>query len=210
MRKWPAAIVLQPGLLFFRGWFDRAAQQALLEDVRAVVRAAPLFTPTMPRTGKPFSVSMTNCGPLGWVSDRDGGYRYQETHPATGAQWPPMPQGLLDLWSSVADCSAPPEACLINYYEAKARMGLHQDRDEKEFAAPVVSVSLGATCLFRYGGGRRTDPTKSVKLESGDVVVIGGASRLCFHGVDRLYPGSSTLVADDARLNLTLRRVNPL
>jgi alkylated DNA repair protein (DNA oxidative demethylase) len=203
----PAAIVLQPGLLFHRGWFDRPAQQALVDEMRDVVRAAPLFTPAMPRTGKPFSVRMTNCGALGWVSDRDGGYRYQATHPQTGAPWPAMPQSLLDLWSALADYPARPEACLVNYYEAGARMGLHQDRDEADFSAPVVSVSLGAACLFRYGGERRNDPTRSVRLESGDVVVIGGASRLCFHGVDRLYPATSTLLADDARINLTLRRV---
>lgn len=203
----PAALVLQPGLLLYRGHYDRAAQEKLVESMRAIVRAAPLFTPEMPRTGRPFSVRMTNCGPLGWVSDRAGGYRYQANHPTTGASWPAMPQALLDLWTALADCPAPPEACLVNVYESKARMGLHQDRDEADFRAPVVSVSLGASCLFRYGGDRRADPTRSVRLESGDVVVIGGAARLCFHGVDRLYPATSTLVAHDARINLTLRRV---
>lgn len=199
-------IELQPGLRYFPGFFDRDAQMALLEDVRAVVRAAPLFTPCMPKTGQPFSVRMSNCGPLGWVSDSTG-YRYQPTHPETGNPWPAVPPALLDLWQRVADYPGPPEACLINYYAATAKMGLHQDRDEQELAAPVVSVSLGAAALFRYGGQNRRDPTRSVRLESGDCVVIGGASRLCFHGIDRLYPGTSTLVSDGARINLTLRRV---
>lgn len=199
-------IELQPGLRYFPGFFDRDAQIALLEDVRAVVRAAPLFTPCMPKTGQPFSVRMSNCGPLGWVSDSTG-YRYQPTHPETGNPWPTVPPTLLDLWQRVADYPELPEACLINYYAATAKMGLHQDRDEQELAAPVVSVSLGAAALFRYGGQNRRDPTRSVRLESGDCVVIGGASRLCFHGIDRLYPGTSTLVSDGARINLTLRRV---
>lgn len=202
-------IELAPGLLLHPAHFSRAQQEALVESIRDVVRAAPLFTPTMPRTGKPFSVRMTNCGPLGWVSDRDGGYRYQSAHPVTGSPWPRTPPALLEAWRKLARFEAPPEACLVNFYDAGARMGLHVDADEKEPRAPVLSISLGATCLFRYGGPKRGDPTKSVKLSSGDVVVIGGASRFCHHGVDRLFPGTSTLVANDARINLTLRRVSP-
>lgn len=199
-------IELQPGLIYLPGHFSRPAQEALLGDIRAVVRAAPLFTPRMPHTGQPFSVRMSNCGPLGWVSD-EAGYRYQPLHPATGAPWPDIPGQLLELWQDVAKYAAPPEACLINFYEPGARMGLHQDRDEQDLAAPVVSVSLGASALFRHGGEDRRGKTKSIRLESGDVVIIGGASRLCFHGIDRLYPGTSTLVPGDARINLTLRRV---
>jgi DNA oxidative demethylase len=202
-------IELAPGLIFHPARFSRAEQEELVAAIREVVRAAPLFTPTMPRTGKPFTVRMTNCGPLGWVSDRDGGYRYEATHPVTGTPWPAMPQRLLDLWDEVSGIDAPPEACLVNFYARDARMGLHVDSDEHEARANIVSVSLGATCLFRYGGSKRNDPTKSVKLASGDVVLIGGASRFCHHGVDRLYPGTSTLVPDDARINLTLRRVTP-
>ena len=198
-------VELQPGLIYHPGWFDRAGQEALLAELRAIVRAAPLFTPRMPRTGQPFSVRMSNCGPLGWVSDT-AGYRYQPRHPETGENWPDIPASLLTLWENVAASPLAPEACLINFYEAGARMGLHQDRDELEFSAPVVSVSLGATALFRYGGEDRRGPTRSVRLQSGDVVVIGGVSRLCFHGIDRLYPGTSTLVPGDARINLTLRR----
>ncbi|MBX3568239.1 MAG: alpha-ketoglutarate-dependent dioxygenase AlkB [Rhizobiaceae bacterium] len=186
---------------------DLAAQQALLEAIREVVRAAPLYVPQMPRTGRPMSVRMTNCGSLGWVTDRDRGYRYQPTHPATGEPWPPIPSALLELWDRLSDYPHPPEACLVNFYDDKAKMGLHQDRDETEFAAPVLSVSLGDACLFRVGGTTRNDPTTSFRLESGDVVILGGAGRLCFHGVDRIYPASSPLLPKGGRLNLTLRRV---
>jgi DNA oxidative demethylase len=200
---------LAPGLILHRGFIARPAQDALVAELRAIIRAAPLFTPRMPRTGAPFSVRMTNCGPLGWVSDI-AGYRYQPLHPETGAPWPAIPAVLADAWSRQAGVDGPPEACLVNWYEGKARMGLHQDKDEREFKAPVLSVSLGDDCLFRFGGLRRTDPTSSVRLASGDLLMIGGASRLCFHGVDRVYPGSSDLLANGGRINLTVRRVTPL
>jgi len=177
----------------------------------AALAAAPLFMPTMPKTGKPFSVRMTNLGPLGWMSDREGGYRYQPTHPETGKPWPPIPPMVLDVWRKVTDYPHDPEACLVNYYAPGTRMGLHQDRDEEDFAAPVVSISLGDGCRFRVGGTTRGDPTRSLRLTSGDVVVLGGESRLAFHGVDRIYPGTSTLLQDwfpeGGRINLTLRRV---
>jgi alkylated DNA repair protein (DNA oxidative demethylase) len=199
--------MLAEGIRHLPGYFDRAAQEALVEDIRAVVEAAPLYVPTMPKTGRPMSVRMTNCGTLGWVTDREGGYRYQPRHPVTGAPWPPMPERLTALWREVADYPLPPEACLVNFYSEAARMGLHQDRDEKDFAAPVVSVSLGDDCLFRVGGTKRGDPTVSVRLSSGDVVILGGAGRLAFHGVDRIYPATSTLLKKGGRINLTLRRV---
>lgn len=195
------------GLGLRPGYLDRAAQETLLAAIRSVIRDAPLFTPLMPRSGKPFSVRMTNCGPLGWVSDRDG-YRYQPVHPETGRPWPPMPDMVLRAWHELAGYGPPPEACLINVYAPTARMGLHQDRDEQDFAAPVLSLSLGDTCLFRIGGSGRGDPTRSFRLASGDAVVLGGAARLAFHGVDRIMPGTSTLLAEDGRINLTLRRVH--
>lgn len=195
------------GLELRPGYLDRPAQEALLAAVRAVIVEAPLFSPTMPRTGKPFSVRMTNCGPLGWVSDA-GGYRYQPAHPETGRPWPPIPEPALQAWRNLAGYAAPPEACLINVYAPSARMGLHQDRDEQDFAAPVLSLSLGATCLFRVGGTRRDDPTRSFRLASGDAVVLGGEARLAFHGVDRILPGTSTLLPEGGRINLTLRRVS--
>ena len=194
------------GVKWLSGHFDPQAQQQLLEAVRDAVRQAPLFQPVMPRTGKPFSVRMTNMGELGWVSDRSG-YRYQRTHPVTGKPWPEMPAMLLELWQAVSDYEHPPQACLVNYYEPSARMALHQDRDEEDFDAPVVSVSLGNTVVFRIGGLDRNSPTKSIRLQSGDVVVLGGEARLCFHGIDRVLPGTSTLLRDGGRINLTLRRV---
>jgi alkylated DNA repair protein (DNA oxidative demethylase) len=161
----------------------------------------------MPKTGQPFTVRMTNCGPLGWVSDETG-YRYQPNHPMTGAPWPPMPAPVCAAWRALADYPHEPEACLINVYAPTARMGLHQDRDEEDFAAPVVSLSLGETCLFRLGGTARNAPTRSFRLASGDALVLGGAARLAFHGVDRIFSGTSTLLPDGGRINLTLRRVN--
>jgi alkylated DNA repair protein (DNA oxidative demethylase) len=161
----------------------------------------------MPRTGKPFSVRMSNCGPLGWVSDETG-YRYQPTHPETGRTWPKMPRRLLEIWIGLAPDAPPPEACLINLYDANARMGLHQDRDEQELGAPVVSLSLGDSALFRLGGARRGDRTHSLRLQSGDAIAFGGPARLAFHGIDRITPGSSTLLAGGGRINLTLRRVS--
>ncbi len=194
------------GLRYVPEFFDRAAQEALIGALREVVAAAPLFTPRMPKTGQPFSVRMTNCGPLGWVAD-ESGYRYQEAHPQTGAPWPAIPPALLAAWEALAGYDAPPEACLVNFYAAGARMGLHQDRDEEDFDAPILSVSLGESCLFRVGGLSRRDPTTSMRLHSGDALILGGPARLAFHGVDRILPGSSTLLAQGGRINLTLRRV---
>ncbi|MBN9242355.1 MAG: alpha-ketoglutarate-dependent dioxygenase AlkB [Mesorhizobium sp.] len=187
--------------------FPPDEQAGLLGAVRAVVAAAPLYVPTLPRSGKEMSVRMTNCGALGWVTDTERGYRYQATHPVTGEPWPPIPPMLLDLWNEVSAYPHPPEACLVNFYSASAKMGQHQDRDETDFAAPVVSVSLGDDCLFRIGGTKRTDPTVSLRLGSGDVVVLGGESRLAYHGVDRIYPDTSMLLKNGGRINLTLRRV---
>jgi alkylated DNA repair protein (DNA oxidative demethylase) len=200
-------ITLAPGVTLTAGYLDRAAQDEMLDAVRAVIAAAPPYVPRMPRSGKPMSVRMTNCGTLGWVTDAARGYRYQETHPETGDPWPPIPVIILAAWRELAGYPHPPEACLVNFYAADARMGLHQDKDEQEFAAPVVSLSLGATCLFRVGGCKRSDPTVSVRLASGDAVVLGGAGRLAFHGVDRILPGTSTLLPEGGRINLTLRRV---
>jgi alkylated DNA repair protein (DNA oxidative demethylase) len=191
----------------FQGRLDRGAQAALLAGLRAVIATAPLFTPTMPRSGKPMSVRMTNCGPLGWVTDKERGYRYQATHPVTGKPWPAMPLLLLDLWHDIAGYPAPPEACLVNYYAGDAKMGLHQDRDEEDFAAPVLSVSLGDSAVFRVGGQSRKGPTQTFELKSGDVFLLAGGDRLAFHGIDRILPGSSDLLAEGGRFNLTLRRV---
>jgi alkylated DNA repair protein (DNA oxidative demethylase) len=197
-----------PGLRYAAGYLSSAEQHALLAAIRDVLGEAPLFTPRMPRTAKPFSVRMSNCGPLGWVSDETG-YRYQPTHPETGRSWPPIPDLVLKAWYELSEYALPPEACLINFYAPTARMGLHQDRDEQDLAAPVVSLSLGDTCVFRVGGRSRNDPTRSFRLASGDAVVLGGESRLIFHGVDRIAGGTSGLLPEGGRINLTLRRVAP-
>ena len=200
-----------PAGVIHRPWWHEDDQRRALAAVNEVAAVAPFYTPAMPRTGRPFSVRMTNCGSLGWVSDKDGGYRYQAIHPVTGRPWPPIPEIVMEVWRAVSGYPHPPEACLINHYAAGARMGLHQDRDEQDLEAPVVSLSLGDACLFRIGGTERTAPTRSFRLSSGDVVVLGGVSRLAFHGVDRIYPGTSTLLRDwfpeGGRINLTLRRV---
>ena len=195
-----------PGAYLYPALLDAPAQTRLLAAVRAVIAQAPLFAPVMPRTGVAFSVRMTNCGTLGWVSDREG-YRYQPHHPETGRRWPPIPPEIADLWAQVLPEAPPPEACLINYYGSEAKMGLHQDRDESHLAAPVLSLSLGDDARFRIGGVTRGGPTKAFRLRSGDGFTFGGPSRLAFHGIDRLYPATSTLLAEGGRFNLTLRRV---
>ncbi|WP_417231831.1 alpha-ketoglutarate-dependent dioxygenase AlkB [Brevundimonas sp.] len=197
---------LETGLEGFRYWpgaLGTQAQTDLLAQVRATVAEAPFYRPETPG-GRPFSVLMTNCGPLGWVSDR-GGYRYQPLHPLTGRPWPPIPPLLLTLWDRLTGHEAPPDACLVNLYRGPARMGLHQDRDEADLTAPVLSVSLGDTAVFRIGpaaGGR----TQAVRLASGDVCALTGPSRLARHGIDRTLPGTSRLLSGGGRLNLTLRR----
>lgn len=196
---------LMPGVMLWREKFSRLQQQALLNDVLARLEAAPLYPPRMPGSDKEFSVQESNFGTLGWVSDKNG-YRYQGMHPVTGHPWPEIPPMLMALWHEIA--AAPdPECCLVNLYREDARMGLHQDKDERNFAAPVVSVSLGDDALFRIGGETRKGPTQSTMLSSGDVVIFGGPARLAYHGIDRIRPGSSSLIPGGGRINLTLRRV---
>jgi alkylated DNA repair protein (DNA oxidative demethylase) len=178
------------------------AQADLVAEVFARLEEAPLYRPITP-AGRPFSVRMSNFGPLGWVSDR-GGYRYQAMHPETGRPWPAIPQVLLDLWDATVGWPEPPDACLVNLYRESAKMGLHQDRDEADMGAPVLSVSLGDAAMFRIGaaeGGRTT----TLKLESGDVCALTGPARLARHGIDRVLEGSSRLIPGGGRLNLTLR-----
>lgn len=192
------------GFRIHAGLLDRPAQEKLVERLRSVLTRAPLVQPVTPR-GKPMSVRMSACGDFGWVTDRKG-YRYERQHPH-GADWPPIPEEVLAIWNAVSGCARLPECCLINWYGEGARMGLHQDRDEGDFACPVVSVSLGDEGLFRMGNVERGGRTESVWLKSGDVVVMGGTARLAHHGVDRIRFGSSTLLKDGGRINLTLRVV---
>lgn len=198
-------LTLKPGLRLYKAALDRAAQELLRDEIEAVLFEAPLYRPKMPRSGKAMSVRMSNCGEWGWVSDISG-YRYQKAHPETAKPWPAMPESLLRLWREFSGDGGAPDSCLINFYGAEARMGAHQDRDEEDFSAPILSVSLGCSCLFRYGGETRSDASASLRLESGDILAFGGPARLMFHGVDRIYPGTSTLLSPPGRLNLTLRR----
>lgn len=190
------------GARLIPGALDAQAQAALVSDLRAVVAAAPLFHPET-QSGRRMSVRMTSAGAVGWVSDRRG-YRYDPHHPS-GGTWPPIPARLLTLWRAHARADVLPDTALVNFYGPGARMGLHQDRDEADLTRPVLSVSLGDDALFRIGGTTRGGPTVSHWLRSGDVLVLEGASRLAFHGIDRLRPGTSTLLAQGGRINVTMR-----
>lgn len=180
------------------------AQDALVGDLRQCLSVAPLFQPVTP-LGTPMSVRMSAAGQYGWISDRKG-YRYEATHPS-GVAWPAIPERLLTLWRDLIPEARMPECCLINWYSETARMGIHQDRDEADLTQPVLSVSLGDDALFRMGNATRGGKTESVWLRSGDVVVMRGSARMAYHGVDRVRPGSSTLLRNGGRINLTLRVV---
>jgi alkylated DNA repair protein (DNA oxidative demethylase) len=192
------------GFQLISGAIDAAGQAALVEEVLAATRLAPFYRPLTP-SGKPMSVDQTSLGAYGWTTDARG-YRYEPVHPLTGRPWPPMPQSLLALWTRHAGDQTPPDSCLVNLYRAGAKMGLHTDSDEQDLTAPVLSVSLGDTAVFRLGGAARSDPTRTVRLSSGDVSVLAGPSRRFFHGVERILAGSSRLVPGGGRINLTLRR----
>ncbi|MGQ2991204.1 MAG: alpha-ketoglutarate-dependent dioxygenase AlkB [Brevundimonas sp.] len=200
---------IDTGMAGFRLWpggLSTPEQAGLVEQVTAVLETAPLYRPVTPG-GRPFSVRMSNLGPLGWVSDR-GGYRYQATHPETGAAWPPMPERLIDLWGDLTGWPEPPDACLVNLYRGEARMGLHQDRDEADLTAPVLSISLGDTAVFRVAPAEGVRG-RAVKLASGDICALTGPARLARHGIDRILAGSSGLIPGGGRINLTLRRAGP-
>ncbi len=190
------------GVEIHKGILDAPEQAAMRDALSDVVRAAPLFRPEM-RRGQKMSVRMTSAGRLGWVSDRRG-YRYEPRHPA-GMDWPPIPDCVLAVWRAVTGSERAPDSCLVNYYDADARMGLHQDRDEADFSWPVVSISLGDDALFRIGSVEKGGKTESIWLSSGDVAVLGGPARLVHHGIDRIRAGSSSLLARGGRINVTLR-----
>lgn len=204
---------LPPGFHHLPGFYDAAGQRAILADIRTVLAEAPLFQQAMPKTGAPLSVKMSNAGTFGWVTDREGGYRYQSRHPTTGKQWPAIPSSPLELWQELTGEVIPPNLCLINFYDTEARLGLHQDKGQSSLDAPVVSVSLGDDATFLVGGMSRKDPVRRLRLHSGDVVWFGGPARLIYHGVEGIVPGSSSLLtdeelADGGRINLTLRRID--
>jgi alkylated DNA repair protein (DNA oxidative demethylase) len=193
------------GARVWPGHLDRPAQAAMVAAVRAVVAAAPLSR-YVTRSGAALSVRMTACGRVGWVSDR-AGYRYADRHPS-GVPWPPIPACVLAVWRALSGWPADPDSCLVNWYGPEARMGLHQDRDERDFAAPVLSISLGDTGVFRIGGTARGGRTTRIDLASGDVLALAGPSRLAWHGLARILPGTSDLLPVPGRINLTLRVVD--
>lgn len=193
------------GFAIHHGWLDPPAQRATLGELRAVIAAAPFFAPLTP-WGKPMSVRMTSAGRYGWYTDRRG-YRYVDRHP-DGQPWPPIPPSVLAAWRALVPGGRHPDCCLVNYYAAGARMGLHRDADEKDFSWPVLSISLGDAAVFRIGGLARSDPTATVPLSSGDLVLFGGPARLAYHGIDRIRAGSSTLLPEGGRINLTCRVVD--
>jgi len=193
------------GAVLYPGWLAPPAQARIVEDVRGIVAAAPLFSPMTPH-GRPMSVRMTSAGRYGWVSDRRG-YRYAPRHPE-GMAWPAIPEAVLAIWRELVGPLRDPDCCLVNFYGEGARMGLHQDRDEADFAWPVLSISLGDDARFRIGGTVRGGRTQSFWLRSGDALVLGGDARLAYHGVDRTLTGSSTLLPRGGRINLTLRVVD--
>jgi DNA oxidative demethylase len=202
----PSREVMAEGAVLLRG-FARPVEAGLLAAISEIDGEAPfrrMFTPG----GHQMSVAMTNCGKAGWVTDR-GGYRYDGADPESGKPWPAMPPVLRELAEAAAQeagfAGFAPDACLINHYEPGAKMSLHQDRDEKDFAAPIVSVSLGLPAIFLFGGPKRSDTPQRYRLAHGDVVVWGGPSRLYFHGVAPLAAGEHPLLGR-RRINLTFRR----
>ncbi len=202
----PSREAMAEGAVLLRG-FARAFEAELLPALRAIVKQAPfrhLITPG----GHRMSVAMTNCGSVGWVSDNTG-YRYDAIDPESGQPWPAMPTVLRRLAADAADDAGfkdfAPEACLINRYVPGAKLSLHQDKDELDFAAPIVSVSLGLPAIFLFGGQKRADKPNRYRLEHGDVVVWGGPSRLFFHGVAPLADGEHAVMGRQ-RINLTFRK----
>jgi alkylated DNA repair protein (DNA oxidative demethylase) len=202
---------LPEGARLFRNRLSLAEQRAILDDVAAIMEEAPPFRPQMP-TGPYMINSLTNCGPLGWLSDKRG-YRYEPAHPVTGKPWPPIPSAVLAVAKHAAADTGyafEPDACLVNIYAADGRLSLHRDYDEADYAWPIVSLSFGNDADFQLGGAKRTGPSQTFTLHSGDVFVLAGESRLRYHGVKRIRSGTSPLehkvLPQGGRINLTLRR----
>lgn len=193
------------GFHIYEAFLNTETQQALVDELRDVIAETPMFQPVL-AGGKRMSVRMTSMGTKGWVADAKG-YRYEATHPNQTA-WPAIPGSILSIWNSVSGVDRLPDCCLMNYYAEAAKMGMHQDKDEESFDWPVVSISLGDDALFRMGNTTRGGKTESIWLRSGDVVVMGGAARLAYHGIDRIKFGTSPLLPNGGRLNLTLRVVD--
>lgn len=188
-----------------RQFFNAEESLAVIAGLRRVVRHSPLYTPSM-KTGSPYSIQMTNCGRAGWISDSLG-YRYARRHPVTGRPWMPIPDELVAAARRLAGPDFDPDCCLINLYRGRhARLGLHRDLDEGDDSKPIVSFSFGDSCEFVIGGPKKTDPQDHILLQSGDAVLFGGSRRLAWHGVTRIFPGTSDLLDGGGRINLTLRQ----
>lgn len=204
--KLPQQFILAEGAVLLRA-FAKEIDQDLLREIEAVVAQAPLRHMITPG-GYRMSVAMTNCGTVGWVSDRNG-YRYAAADPDSGRNWPPIPAIFLGLARRAAACAGfenfVPDACLINCYEPGTKLSLHQDRDERDAGAPIVSVSLGLPAIFLFGGETRNIRPQRYPLEHGDVVVWGGPARFNYHGIVPLAEGSHPLLGS-RRINLTFRK----
>jgi DNA oxidative demethylase len=202
----PTQEVMAEGAVLLRG-FAKRLEGDLIADLRAIVGQAP-FRHMVTPGGHQMSVAMTNCGGLGWVTDRTG-YRYDANDPETGKPWPAMPPSFRELAKQAADQAGfggfSPDACLINRYQPGARMSLHQDKDEHDFGAPIVSVSLGLPATFLFGGLKRSDKPRRFRLQHGDIAVWGGPARLKFHGVAPLADGEHSVMGRQ-RINLTFRK----
>ena len=199
---------LPEGLFLRAGAVDAAGQHRLFMALERVLAAAPPVR-TRTRGGGLTSAAMTNCGDVGWWRDAKG-YRYVTACPGTGAPWPPIPDEFMDVIQRVrVDSPWPgftPDACLINFYKPGAKMGLHQDRDEKDLAQPIMTVCLGDTADFMIGGFARTEKATAMRVKSGDIILMGGASRMRFHGIRKVYPGTSPLPGISGRFSLTFRK----
>jgi alkylated DNA repair protein (DNA oxidative demethylase) len=197
-----AEVVVVNGVEVRKGFLDLPAQEAMRDALRGIARDAP-FRQYVTPGGARMSARMTGAGERAWLSDRSG-YRYDAQQP-DGRDWPSIPDCVLDVWWAVSGVERLPDSCLVNFYGEGAKMGTHQDRDEADLTWPVVSISLGDAALFRVGGTVRRAKTECVWLESGDVVVLAGEARLAYHGIDRIRFGSSALLSQGGRINVTLR-----
>ena len=201
-------VALPMGTTHLKNRINSALQCELFNATQLVAKSSEISHLTT-KSGGAYSAKITSCGTVGWWSDAQG-YRYTENDPRSGKPWPRMPKLFLkSLKPALYGTSAEgfePDACLINHYTKSARMGLHQDKDEADFSHPIITISLGATADFLIGGEKRSDPPQLIIVESGDIVIMGGKSRMRFHSIRKIYPGSSPLANLDGRISLTFRK----
>lgn len=193
---------IKEGLNYFPDYLKKPLINDIICNLRNLAKESPFFIPKMPKTNKSFSVKITNMGNVGWVSDKEG-YRYQDFHPITKKSWSKIPSNITNIWQELINANTKPDCCLVNCYDKNAKMGLHIDNDEKDFSYPVLSISIGASALFRFGGLKRSDKTQSIKLNNGDIIILSGKSRLIYHGIDKIYPNDKF----NYRINITMRKI---